>query len=71
MKHLKTDKKSHIFAHFVNNENCRALCNENFFQIIVSASSIFRLKLNEAIHIVRKKSSLNKQLKHVTTSITT
>ena len=71
MKHLKTDKKSHIFAHFVNNENCRSLCNENYFEIIDSASSVFRLKLNEAIHIIRKKSLLNKQLKQVTTSITT
>ena len=71
MKHLKTDKKSHIFAHFVNNENCWALCNENSFEIIDSASSVFRLKLNEAIHIIRKKSLLNKQLKQVTISITT
>ena len=60
---LETDKKSHIFAHLVNNEICKALSTENCFEIIGSASTPFRLKLQEAFHIIWKKSSPNKQQK--------
>ena len=69
-EHLETDKKSHIFAHLVNNETCKALSTENCFEIIDSASFPFRLKLKEAMHIIWKKPSLNKQQKHVSISIT-
>ena len=41
-KHLETDKKSHIFAHLVNNETCKALSTENCFEIIDSASISFK-----------------------------
>ena len=41
-KHLETDKKSHIFAHLVNNETCKALSTENCFEIIASASTPFK-----------------------------
>ena len=69
-KHLETDKKSHIFAHHVNNETCNALSTENCFEIIDSASTSFRLKLKEAMQIIWKKLSRNKQQKHVSISIT-
>ena len=69
-EHLKTDKKSHIFAHLVNNKTCKALSTENCFEIIDSASTPFKLKLKEAMHIIWKKPSLNKQQKHVSISIT-
>ena len=69
-EHLETDKKSHIFAHLVNNETCKALSTENCFEIIDSASTPFKLKLKEAMHIIWKKPSLNKQQKHVSISIT-
>ena len=59
-----------IFAHLVNNETCKALSTENCFEIIDSASTPFRLKLKEAMHIIWKKASLNKQEKHVSISIT-
>ena len=58
-EHLKTDKKSYIFAHLVNNEACKALSTENYFEIIDSASIPFRLKLKEAMHIIWKNPSLN------------
>ena len=64
------NKMSHIFAHLVNNESCKALSIENCFEIIDSASTPFRLKLKEAMHIIWKKPSLNKQQKHVSFSIT-
>ena len=41
-EHLETDKKSHIFAHLVNNKTCKALSTENCFEIIDSASSPFK-----------------------------
>ena len=69
-EHLKTDKKSHIFAHLVNNETCKALSTENCFEIIDSATTPFRLKLKEAMHIIWKNPPLNKQQKHVSVSIT-
>ena len=64
------DKKSHIFAHLVNNETYKALSTENCFEIIDSTSTTFKLKLKEAMHIIWKKPLLNKQQKHVSTSIT-
>ena len=39
------------------------------FQIIDSASSKFRVKLKEAMHITWTELSLNRQLKHATISI--
>ena len=58
-EHLETEKKSYIFAHFVNNETCKALRTENCFEIIDSASSPFKLKMKEAMHIIWNKPSLN------------
>ena len=49
--HFVTDKKSHIFRHSLENLACRNLCDENCFTIIDSASSSFRLKLKEVLHI--------------------
>ena len=69
-KHLEMDKKSHIFVDLVNNQICKALSTENCFEIIDSAATPFRLKLKEAMHIIWKKPSLNKQQKHVSISIT-
>ena len=51
-EHLETDKKSHIFAHLVNNKTCTALSTENCFEIMDSASTRFKLKLKEAMHII-------------------
>ena len=69
-EHLRTDKKAHVFTHLVNNETWKALSTENCFEIIDFASTSFRLKLKEAMHIIWKKPSLNKQQKHVTISVT-
>ena len=67
---METDKKSRIFGRLDNNETCKALSTENCFEIIDSASTPFRLKLKEAMYIIWKKTSLNKQQKHVSISIT-
>ena len=68
-EHLE-NKKSHIFKHLNENHNCKSLSNPDCFQIIDSASSKFRLKLKETMHITWTKPVLNRQLKHVTIYIT-
>ena len=67
---METDKKSHIFAHLVNNETCKAFSTETCFEMIDNASTPFKSKFKEAMHIIWKKPSLNKQQKHVSISIT-
>ena len=67
---METDKKLHIFAYLVNNETCKVLSTESCFKIIYSASTSFRLKLKETLHIIWKKPSPDKQQKHVSISIT-
>ena len=69
-EHLETDKSSHILQHLKENPNCKLLSNPDCFKVIDSASSSFRLKLKEAMHIKWENPSLNKQLKHVSISIT-
>ena len=69
-EYLEMDKKSHIFGHLVNNEICKALSTGNCFEIIDSTSPPFRLKLKEAMYIIGKNPSLNKQQKYVSISIT-
>ena len=56
--------------HLNDNANCRRVCNKNSFEVIDSASSSFRLKVKEAIHITWSKPSLNKQVNHVSMTIT-
>ena len=48
--------------HLDANRNCKELCNNECFEIIDSATSSYRLKLKEAMHITWEKPSLNKQL---------
>ena len=69
-EHLEMDKKPQTFANLVHNETCTALSIENCFEIIDSASTPFRSKLKEAVHIIWKKPSLNKQQKYISISIT-
>ena len=69
-EHLETDKSSHVHKHLNDNENCRRVCHKNCFEVIDSASSSFRLKVKEAIHITWSKPSLNKQVNHVSMTIT-
>ena len=69
-EHLKTDSKSHVFKHLDTNRNRKELCDTECFEIIDSATSSYKLKLKEAMHIIWEKPSLNKQVKHVGISIT-
>ena len=64
-EHLQTDTKSHILQHLNENPNCRDLCDDSCFIIIDHASSSFRLKLKEVLHITWLKPLLNKQKNNV------
>ena len=69
-EHLETSSKSHIFKHFGSNRNCKELCDTECFETIDSTISSYRLKFKEAVHITWEKPSLNKEVKHVSISIT-
>ena len=69
-EHLEKEKLSKIFKHLDENNNCKSPSTPDCFQIIDSASSKFMLKLKEAMHITWTKPSVNRQLKHVSISIT-
>ena len=59
-EHLETNKKSHIFAHLVNNEICKVFSTKNCFEITDSASTPFKLKLKEPImHTIWKNNAHN------------
>ena len=68
-EHLQTDTKSHILQHLNEYSNCKDLCDDSCFIIIDHASSSFRLKLKEALHITWLKPVLNKQKNHVSITI--
>ena len=68
-EHLVTEKKSRIFKHLLENSACKNVCNENCFTIVDYASSSFRLKLKETLHITLLKPNFNKQKEHVNITI--
>ena len=68
-EHLGKDKKSHIFKHLQENPQCQSKVNLDCFEIIDHASSYFRLQVKEAMHITWKKPVLNKQVKHVSITL--
>ena len=68
-EHLVTDRKSHIMKHLLQNKSCKNLHDESCFQVINYASSPFRLKVKEALHINWLKPDLNKQKEDVNITI--
>ena len=58
-----------LLTAFAVSPNCRDLCDDSCFIIIDHASTSFRLKLKEALHITWLKSVLNKQKNHVSITI--
>ena len=69
-EHLEIASKSHIFKDLNTNRNSKEFCDTECFEIIDFATSSYRLKLKEAIHITWEKTSLTKQVKHISLSIT-
>ena len=68
-EHLSTDKNSHIFQHLLSSDICQALCSNDCFSNLDTASTSFQHKINEALHIHWGKPSLNKQIFHVNLSL--
>ena len=68
-EHLTSDKNSHIFQHINRSETCKALCSEDCFSLLDTASTSFQLKIKEALHIGWEKPLLNKQVNHVNLSL--
>ena len=50
-EHIFSESTSHVFKHLQNSEHCRKLCSNDCFSIIDHASTIFQLKIKEAIRI--------------------
>ena len=64
--HLGKDKNSQLLK---ENPHCRQVSNFDCFDVINRDTSHFRLQLKEVMHITWKKPILNKQIKHVTLTI--
>ena len=68
-EHLQTDTKSRILEHLNENPSCRDLCDDSCFIIFDHASSPFRLKLKEVLHITWLKPVQNQQKNHVSITV--
>ena len=68
-EHVKNDKKSKIYKHLHNNEECFSSFNSNCFSILDYASTQFQIKITEGMHIDWEKPNLNKQLNHLATTL--
>ena len=67
-EHLN-DSKSNIFKHINSNTNCKDLCTNDCFNILDSASTEYQLKIKEGLHIEWEKPVLNKQVKHISSTL--
>ena len=55
--------------HLLENKTCKNLCDEGCFRVIDYASSPFRLKVKEVLHINWLMPDLNKQKEYVRITI--
>lgn len=69
-EHLQTDKSSHVYKHLETSQGCREQCNETSFTILDYAPTKYQLRIKEALHIKWHKPSLNRQVTHMTMTIT-
>ena len=68
-EHLGKDKNTQILKHLQENRHCGQVSNFDCFDVINCDTSHFRLQLKEAMRITWKKPILNKQIKHITLTI--
>ena len=59
----------HVHKHLQNSDKGRNLCTEKNIVMLDSASTVFQLKIKEALHIQWQQPSLNKQVFHVNLSL--
>ena len=60
--HAKKDKKTNIYKHQHNNEECFSSFNSNYFSILDYAPTQFQIKIKGVIYIDWDRPNLNKQL---------
>ena len=68
-EHIKKDSKSHIFKHLHSTRTCFDSYNSLSFKIIDRANSKFDLKFKEALYINCKKTNLNAQQNHLSSTL--
>ena len=68
-EHAEKDKKSNIYKHLNNNEECFSSFNSDCFSILDYAPTQFQVKIKECMYIDWEKPNLNKQLNHLATTL--
>ena len=66
---MKKDKKSNIYKHLHNNEECLSSFNLDYFSILDYAPTQFQIKIKESMYIDWEKPNLNKQLNLLATTL--
>ena len=67
--HLGKDKASHVFKHWQEKSDCKQKCDSSCFSVLDSAPTDYQRKLKEAMFIQWQKPVLNKQVNHLSLSI--
>lgn len=68
-EHLKSDKSSHVYKHLSNNLECKNSCNESSFSIIDYAPTKYQLNVKEGLYIGWQQPLLNKQVWHLSCTL--
>ena len=68
-EHLKTDKASHVYKHLNSNLECKKVCNVTCFSILDTAPTTYQLRIKEGLYIGLEEPSLNKQVKHLSSTL--
>ena len=68
-QHLNTDKRSHVFKHLAENQNCKASAEEGCFSILDRAPTKYQLKVMEGLYIKMEQPDLNKQQPHIAATL--
>ena len=66
---LQTCLLLHVYKHLQNSDKCQNLSTEKNFIILDSVSTVFQLKIKEALYIQWQQPSLNEQVCHVNLSL--
>ena len=68
-EHLGKDKNSHVFKHLLSSENCKSHATEDSFIVLDSAPTNWQRRIKEGLYILWENPTLNKQLTHVSVTI--
>ena len=69
IEHVRKDKMSHIYKHHHAKEECFNSYNDSCFSILDTASTKFQLRLKGGMYIGWENPDLNKQVAHVSTTL--